>query len=289
MKKVKLTIFLLGFVALFVVSVSAVFAYIKSSSDDKVIAVSTVIQSQAMAISALPLPELSVATEKSPLDQALGLDRFKYLGWWGQINANSVVMSAPSTRSRKLASFSAVNTVKVLKEVSGETINGNSLWYQIDGGTHPGAYVFSGNVTPMVQPEPPAEFSIPPQVNPGDYWVDVNLTKKVLTLFLYDKSVFATYVTIGVDINPTIHGTYRIWEKLLKTRMTGRPPQTWHYYDLPNVPYVLYYNGGRALHGTYWHDQFATQKSSGCTNLTQGDAKFLYEKLDVGNVVYNHY
>jgi len=236
----------------------------------------------------------------------LGDDRFKYLGWWGDINSTSTpVMSEPSNQSKQLDTFSTINRVKVLKEVYGESIDGNNLWLKIDGGKHPGTYIFSAFVTPIPQPEPPKNFSIPPEVKPGEYWIDTDLTKKILTLFQYDKPIFATYVAIGRPGNPTIEGTYRIWYKLLKTRMRGGPPVVQFFYDLPNVPYVMYYYKGYGLHGTYWHDKFGTRQSSGCTNLTQGDSKFLFEHLqptlpdgknsflsnpdNPGSVIYNHY
>lgn len=244
--------------------------------------------------------------QKSSPQVVLGEDRFKYLGWWGQINSTSTpVMEQASTQAKKLATFSTINRVKVLKEVSGETINGNDLWLQIDGGAHPGGFIFSDYVTAIEQPKPPANFKIPEGVGENDYWIDTDLTKKVITLFLYDQPVFASYVATGRPGNSTITGTYRIWYKVLKTRMRGGPPVVPFFYDLPNVPYVMYYQGGYGVHGTYWHDKFDTQQSSGCTNLTQGDAKFIFEKtLPVlpegknaiisnaekpGTVVFNHY
>jgi len=231
---------------------------------------------------------------------------FKHLGWWGEINADSVpVMEGSTTQSKQLGQFSTINRIKVLEEVAGETINGSNLWYKIDGGKYPGAYVFSQYVDVIAQPEPPNDFTIPDGVKEGEYWVDVNLTKKILTLYLYDKPVFATYVAIGRTTNPTVIGTYRIWWKLRKDRMVGGPPAVPYYYNLPNVPYVMYYHNGYGLHGTYWHDEFGSRKSAGCTNLTQGDAKYLFNILDPvlpadknsvlssaenpGTVVYNHY
>ena len=87
--------------------------------------------------------------------------------------------------------------------------------------------------------------------------------------------------------------------------MQGGPPVVSYRYDLPNVPWVMYYSGAYGIHGTYWHDKFGTQQSAGCTNLTQGDAKFIFEKTlpimpankasvissdsNPGTVVYNHY
>ncbi len=87
--------------------------------------------------------------------------------------------------------------------------------------------------------------------------------------------------------------------------MRGGIPGTSSYYNLANVPYTMYYYGSYGIHGTYWHDKFGTRQSSGCTNLTQGDAKYIFDltgpKLtdglrsvwfsadNMGTVVYNHY
>lgn len=246
------------------------------------------------------------ASQKTILAVQLKQDRFKYLGWWGDINSDTTgVFAGPTTQSKKLGMFSTINRVKVLEEVSGEPSGKNNLWYKIDGGVYPGAYVFSGDVTSIIQPEPPAQFTIPGIVNPGEYWVDTDLTKKILTLFLYDQPVFATYISPGIAYSPSPVGTYRIWYKLLKTRMRGRPPVVSHPYDLPNVPYTMFYYGSFSLHGTYWHDKFGTRQSSGCTNLTQGDAKYIFDLVNPkipegktsvlsssdnpGTVVYNHY
>ena len=86
--------------------------------------------------------------------------------------------------------------------------------------------------------------------------------------------------------------------------MTGAPPLATHVYDLPDVPWVMYYKGSYSVHGTYWHDNFGSQRSAGCTNVTQGDAKFIFNLTspDIGTlnsvrstinnpgvVVNNHY
>jgi hypothetical protein len=248
----------------------------------------------------------SFGVQKLPIEISLSANRFEYLGWWGQISSSSVpVMSEPSSTSTKLAVFTTINRVKVLKEVEGEMIDDNNLWLQIDGGAHPGAFIFSKYVTSIAQPKPPTSFKIPEGVSENEYWIDVDITKKILTLFAYDKPIFATYIATGLPASPTLTGTYRVWYKLLKTRMRGGPPVATHFYDLPNVPYVMYYNGSYAVHGTYWHDKFGTRQSAGCTNLTQGDAKFIFEKVNPvlpqdkrsilsdaenpGTIVFNHY
>jgi hypothetical protein len=213
-----------------------------------------------------------------PSAAALGKDRFKYLGWWGQINANGItVRQGASAASEKLGAFSTANRVKVVKEVFGEWVDGKNLWYQIDGGAFAGAYIFSDFVTPMPQPEPPQDIRIPEEIKIGEKWIDVDLSKKIMTLFEYDKPLFATYIAPGREENPTKTGIYRIWYKLAKDEMRGGPPLHSYYYHLKDIPWVMYYNYDYAIHGTYWHDKFGTRQSAGCTNMTQGDAKFIFE------------
>jgi lipoprotein-anchoring transpeptidase ErfK/SrfK len=240
-----------------------------------------------------------------PVEATLGKDRFKYLGWWGQINTDNIAVSQkPSASSTQTGSFSSANRVKILNEVSGQEINDMNIWYEIDGGKYPHAYIFSDLVTPMPQPQPPKKLAIPEEVQKGDYWIDVDIAKKILTLVDYDKPVFATYISTGREENPTPTGTFKVWYKLRKTTMKGGPPLVKQKYNLKNVPSVMYYEGSYAIHGTYWGDKFGTPQSAGCTNATQGDAAFLFEKTkpalasdknslfsskdNPGTIVYNH-
>jgi Uncharacterized protein conserved in bacteria len=245
-----------------------------------------------------------------PSAAILGKDRFKYLGWWGQINTNGVaVRQGASAFSEKLGTFSTANRVKVIKEVFGEWINGKNLWYQIDGGAYPEAYVFSEFITPMAQPVAPENFTIPDEVAENENGL-MSIWQKILTLFEYDRPIFSTYIAPGREENPTKTGTYRIWYKLVKAEMQGGPPLHTYAYHLKNIPWVMYYNYDYAIHGTYWHDKFGMPQSAGCTNMTQGDAKFIFENTlpelaegqeeafsrdkpnvgyGTGTVVYNHY
>ena len=51
-------------------------------------------------------------------------------------------------------------------------------------------------------------------------------------------------------------------------------------YDLPNVPYVMYFYQDYGLHGAYWHNNFGHPMSHGCVNERIVDAKALYEWAD---------
>ncbi|MDR3559370.1 MAG: L,D-transpeptidase family protein [Candidatus Pacebacteria bacterium] len=203
------------------------------------------------------------------------------LGWWGRVTVNGLnVRSGPSPQSPKVGALSAINRVKVLATKNG--------WDKIDGGRYPGDWISSAYVARIAQPAPDRNISVPAGVGPGQFWIDVNIAKETLTLFQYQKPVFATYVSTGLAASPTMRGTFQIWEKLLKARMHGGPPFATHVYDLANVPWTMYYHGSFAVHGTYWHDNFGRPQSAGCTNITQGDAKYIYSKVGVGTVVYNH-
>lgn len=234
-------------------------------------------------ISPAATPAITPAASPAPTPQKIktSIEKFKYLGWWGDINYNKTgIYTEPTRNSKYLGNFTTINRVKILEEVKGEMVGTNDLWYKIDGGMHPGAYIYSNDVTPITEPAPPAAPKIPATVKEGDYWIDIDLTNKTLSLFSYDKPVFATYVSTGVYGSPTRPGTFKIVYKIEKTRMRGRPPITARTYDLPNVPYAMFYYGSYSLHGTYWHDKFGTRQSSGCTNMTQGDAKFIFNLVN---------
>lgn len=48
------------------------------------------------------------------------------------------------------------------------------------------------------------------------------------------------------------------------------------FYGLQEVPWVMYFQEGYGIHGTYWHDSFGKQRSHGCVNLSPKDAEHLF-------------
>lgn len=82
---------------------------------------------------------------------------------------------------------------------------------------------------------------------------------------------------------PTPTGTFRIWVKLRYTRMSGGNPAIGTYYNLPNVPFVMFFDNnevskarGFSIHGAYWHNNFGHPMSHGCVNMRIEDAGKLY-------------
>jgi LysM repeat protein len=83
----------------------------------------------------------------------------------------------------------------------------------------------------------------------------------------------------GLPGTPTVQGDFAVYSKLASQRMTGPG------YDLPGVPWVMYFFRGYALHGTYWHNNFGTPMSHGCVNLRTPEAEWLYQWAPIGTPV----
>lgn len=84
----------------------------------------------------------------------------------------------------------------------------------------------------------------------------------------------------GLPATPTIQGSFKVQRKYVAQTMTGRG------YYLPDVPYVMYFYGGYALHGTYWHNNFGQPMSHGCVNLPTSEAGWFYEWTEIGTPIY---
>ena len=117
----------------------------------------------------------------------------------------------------------------------------------------------------------------------GARWIDVNLSQQRVYAYEGDVMVNAFIVSTGTWQTPTVTGSYKIYVKYVSTTMAGPG------YNLPNVPYTMYFHKGYGIHGTYWHNNFGTPMSHGCVNLTIPDAEWLYYWASVGTVVKVHY
>ncbi|MCK6580096.1 MAG: L,D-transpeptidase [Anaerolineae bacterium] len=115
----------------------------------------------------------------------------------------------------------------------------------------------------------------PEGIAPDAKWVSVDLYEQTLVAYEGDMPVYATVVSTGLPPNETNEGLFNIWASLPLDRMsgaTGAPDA----YAVESVPWVMYFDGGISLHGTYWHDLFGYRQSHGCVNLTISDARWLY-------------
>lgn len=125
----------------------------------------------------------------------------------------------------------------------------------------------------------------------GEKHIYVDLTTQTLSAYEGDTLFMQASVSTGKWF-PTPTGEFTIWEKIRATKMSGG--QGADYYYLPNVPYVMFFEGsgiaagrGFSLHGAYWHNNFGHPMSHGCVNMRTIDAEKLYHWVNpptVGNV-----
>jgi lipoprotein-anchoring transpeptidase ErfK/SrfK len=119
--------------------------------------------------------------------------------------------------------------------------------------------------TRVVPGEPPSATLL------GTKWIELDLSDQMLTAYEGQTPVFSALVSTGVPGLPTPQGEYTIYRKVRSQVMSGSG------YYLPNVEYVSYFYKGYAIHGTYWHNNFGHPMSHGCVNMTNGDARWIYE------------
>lgn len=121
----------------------------------------------------------------------------------------------------------------------------------------------------------------------GGRWIEVNLYEQTLIVYEDSRPIFATLITSGSKPFYTQPGLFKIYKKLENDVMRGAfEADKSDFYYLENVPYIMYYDQARALHGAYWNPTFGYPGSHGCVNLAVGDAHWLYDWAQVGEQVY---
>jgi LysM repeat protein len=104
----------------------------------------------------------------------------------------------------------------------------------------------------------------------GRRWIEISLSKQTLTAWQGDVAVLETSVSTGKASTPTVTGDFQIYAKYDSQHMTGDD------YDLPGVPWVMYFYRDFAIHGAYWHSNFGYATSHGCVNMRIPEAEALY-------------
>lgn len=117
-------------------------------------------------------------------------------------------------------------------------------------------------------------------------WIDVDLAEQTLAVYENGKLVFATVIASGLEPYWTRPGTFQIYQKKETETMRNNDPTDFYYLD--NVPWTMYFDGARALHGAYWRTRFGYPQSHGCVNLSVGDAHWIFNWAAEGDWVYIH-
>jgi hypothetical protein len=164
-----------------------------------------------------------------------------------------------------------------LVQVYTSTVVGNEDWDLVAPGEWlAGRYI--GKVTPA---------TTPPQGVENGRWIEVNLYEQTMAVYDQGQLIFATLIATGLEPFYTKPGLFQIQNKLESTTMSGSfAADRTDYYYLEDVPWTMYYDHARALHGAYWRTAFGYPQSHGCVNLSPGDAHWLFDWANVGDWVY---
>lgn len=211
------------------------------------------------------LPMRDVHPVREFLFEGAHLDEGARVGW--VFVDEAPVHEKPLGRRLPGETFQRFDRLAVLeeREVAGRR------WFRIDEAR----WVSSRHVRSATSTEPPTS------VLPGERWIDVEVDRQVLTAYEGTRPVFTTLVSTGKG-RPgselaTPKGVHRLWVKLRTSDMTNlENAEASRYYAIQDVPWVMYFDKGYGLHGTFWHRQFGQVRSHGCVNLAPLDAQFLF-------------
>ena len=211
--------------------------------------------------------------------------------WVGQklrVSARAAALAQPAAAVERAVQPGAAEGIYVVQP--GDTLNaiadaqGTTVQQLlVDNGLPNGRFIYAGQ---RLRVRPAAEenaLSLVAAPLEGQKWIEVNLSEQTLTAWQGDVAVLHTLISSGRSGTPTVTGRFTIGNKYKAQRMTGPG------YDLPNVPWVMYFYSGYAIHGAYWHNNFGTPMSHGCVNMRNNEAQMLYEWAPAGTEVYVHY
>lgn len=116
----------------------------------------------------------------------------------------------------------------------------------------------------------------PARIPDGAKWIHIDLSEQMLVAYEGDRPVFATTVSTGRPGFATRTGTYRIQTKHVTSTMDDLAAGD-EAYSIEDVPWTMFYDGGYALHASFWHNQYGRVRSHGCVNLSPPDAHLLFD------------
>ncbi len=127
------------------------------------------------------------------------------------------------------------------------------------------------------------------QIFTNEKLITVDLGSQKLTAWENGKVQYETKVSTGMNLTPTVKGSFKVYWKTPMQDMRGPSPYKNIYpsgrYLVKNVPHVMYFHEGYAIHGAYWHNNFGRVASHGCVNVPLKAAEWLYTFAPVGTRV----
>jgi len=115
-------------------------------------------------------------------------------------------------------------------------------------------------------------------------WVSVSESlPETLEVHRGNRVVFTTPANTGVAGAETEQGIFPIYARYVSTTMAGEDVDGTKY-DVPDVPWVNYFNGGDAVHG-YPRESYGFPQSNGCVELPIEAAHTVFGMLAIGDIV----
>ncbi len=143
----------------------------------------------------------------------------------------------------------------------------------------------SGILTGLRQPTPAAKTTATPPPPTGK-WIDVDISSQTIMAYQGNAPLKTVLMSSGMGWRLTPIGSFKVYLKVASQTMSGGSGANRYY--LPGVPWILYFSGENAIHGTYWHNNFGLPMSHGCVNVSIPDAKWFYDWGTVGTPVVVH-
>lgn len=173
-------------------------------------------------------------------------------------------------------SSNCANSISCIRDLSGKYDPSASEGQFLGRAVSLPQFIASENLTPVLGDK----------TTSGEKHIYIDLKNQKLYAFEGNTLIYNFPVSTG-KWGRTPTGDFRIWIKLRYTRMTGGNSLIGTYYDLPNVPYTMFfYNSsvpksmGYGIHGAYWHNNFGHPMSHGCVNMREEDVAQVYAWAD---------
>jgi hypothetical protein len=202
-------------------------------------------------------------------------------GVWGEIcQPYTAARVAPSHSALEKYRFYYGTTYHIIGVQQDDDGNG---WYQVFDELPPTTSYWVPAQDTRIMPR--ADIApISPFV--GNKRIEVDLSKQQVTCFENDQIVHSCRCASGAAFTMedgsiadfgTPRGEYHVLLKQASRHMVGEDEESPDYFDLPGVPWDTFFDlEGRAIHGTYWHNDYGVPRSHGCVNVSIEAARWIY-------------
>ncbi|WP_295539556.1 L,D-transpeptidase [uncultured Thiohalocapsa sp.] len=131
-------------------------------------------------------------------------------------------------------------------------------------------------VSQAVRPPPPRPASLPAA---DQRWLKILLGARRFEYYEDERMIWSGKISAGVEAHPTPRGEFRVTAKDIDKRSGSYT----NAFNRPTpMPYALQFNGPYWVHEGYVPNVNA---SHGCVRLRHDDAKFVYQRMRIGDTV----